>query len=147
MGSTLYRHYKKMALSGAINLITDNIYCMLVSGNHDPSLSTYLTHRITGDLTNKEVVGQGYLRGGVLLSSKVVGEGSPAQTAEAYFDAADVSWSNSTITASGAILWRSGSASHLDAHVIAWIDFGADQPSSNGLFSIQWNSEGIINWN
>ena len=30
--------------------------------------------------------------------------------------------------------------------LVAFVDFGGNQSSSNGTFRISWNSEGIINW-
>lgn len=142
MASSLYRNYKKLAMSGVVNLVTDNIKLMLISGNYNVNLASNLqSHTVTGDLgASVEVVGAGYTPGGVLLTTKVI-RGS---STEAQFDADDISLSSTTLTASGAILYRSGSTPATN-YLIAALDFGGNQTSSNGTFSITWNSEGIIN--
>ena len=148
MTSTLYDNYKKLELSGTINLMNSGIYVMLVSGNYNPyGAGTYASHTVTGDIgLSTEVVDPlgGYTRGGKALSNKSVGVGSPASSHVGYFDAADVVWTTTTITASGAVVYQSG-ATPATSYLIAWVDFGANYTSSNGSFTISWNTAGIVN--
>lgn len=147
MASRIYRNAKKLMLSGLLNLGGSNLYVMLLSGTYDGSTDTNSrTHTVTGDLAGHEVVGTAYIRGGQNLTSCVVGvAGLAGSNDEAYFDAADVTYSSSTITASGAVIWQSGGSAS-NAYLVTWLDLGANQVSSNGTFQIQWNSEGILNF-
>jgi hypothetical protein len=102
--------------------------------------------------------GGGYTIGGLELLNKSFTADTVDR--EGVFDADDVTWSSSTITASGAIIYVSGynsgettaSTARNDptaigkSFLVAFVDFGGNQSSSNGTFRISWNSEGIINW-
>jgi hypothetical protein len=147
MASSLYTHYKKLALSGHVNLVTDTIKVMLVSGTYNGStFANSNTHIITGDIaTVHEVVDTlgSYVRGGKVLTNGTVS--ADTTDSEGVYDADDVSWTSSTITASGAVIYKSGS-DPTRMFLIAYVDFGGNQTSSNGTFSIVWNTEGIINW-
>lgn len=93
------------------------------------------------DVTN-EVTGSGYTAGGATLASKTTTVDNTDN--EAVFDAADVTWSSSSITARGAVVYKdTGTAS--TSPLMCYFDFGSDQTSSSGDFKITWNSEGIIN--
>lgn len=148
MTSVLYDNYKKLELSGRVDLMNSGIYVMLVSGNYNPyGAGTYATHTVTGDIgLSTEVIDSlgGYTKGGKPLTSKSVGVGSPAASHVGYFDAGDTSWTTTTLTASGAIIYQSGTQPSTN-YLIGWIDFGANQSSSNGSFTISWNTAGIIN--
>lgn len=56
------------------------------------------------------------------------------------FDADDITWAASSITAGGAVIWDEDTA---DTPLVL-IDFGGDQVSSNGNFTIAWNADGIF---
>ena len=149
MTSVLYNNYKKLEFSGQVDLMNSGIYIMLVSGSYDGSnTSNYrAANANTGQIGLNEAVGPGYVMGGQKLVGRLVGFGSPAGTDEAYFDADDVTWGSSTITASGAVIYQSGYNRNIESsHLIAYLDFGQNQTSTNGTFQIQWNSQGIINW-
>ena len=113
----------------------------LMSGLHDfdnPSGNTFkialytssatLGAATTAYSTSNEVVGTGYTAGGQALTSV-----SPTTSGTtAYVDFADVTWSNSTITANGALVYNT-SASNASVIVLA---FGSDKSTSNGDFTI-----------
>lgn len=154
MASTLYDHAKKLLLSGTVNFVTDRIMCMLVSGSYNGASTTALrTHRYTGDIGANEVTDPlgSYRAGGKELTSRAVGtynetvNGQTVTLDAGVFDADDVSWSSSTITdASGAVIYQSG-LTNVTSRLLAYVDFGAKRSSSNGLFQISWNSQGIVN--
>ena len=50
---------------------------------------------------------------------------------------------NSTITARRAVLYDDSGATDADKAVLLWVDFGQDESSSNGDFTVQWNASGI----
>lgn len=60
------------------------------------------------------------------------------------FSAANVTWSNSTITARYAIIYDNTPASNKP--LIAYIDLINDQSSNNGNFTITWDQSGIFNY-
>ena len=97
------------------------------------------THDYEDDITN-EVVGAGYTEGGAELASL-----APTYTAGTNvfaFDAADVTWTSSTITARYAVVYyNSGTPS--TSPLICYIDFGEDVISTSGDFKIEFHSDGI----
>lgn len=156
MASFLYTHYKKAALSGAIDLANNCIKVMLVTNAYGPiAASSETSHAVTGDIKAYEVAaGGGYAPGGLELTSRTLTQDNVDK--EGVFDAADAVWSSSTITASGAVVYVSGGSSYpangnsaadqSKSWLIAFVDFGGNQSSSNGTFQISWNSEGIVNF-
>ncbi len=91
-----------------------------------------------------EVSGTGYTAGGAALANKTVTQDNTDN--EGVFDADDVTWSTSTITARGAVLYKDG-GSAATRYLICYIDFGADKSSEAADFTLQWNAEGILNIN
>jgi hypothetical protein len=100
MANAIYNSFKKDIMSGAIDLDTDTIKVMLVTSSYTPNIDT---HDFMDDVTN-EVSGTGYTAGGAELASKTVTVDTTDD--EGVFDAADLTWSTSTITARGAVLYR-----------------------------------------
>jgi hypothetical protein len=83
----------------------------------------------TAYTTSNEVTGTGYSAGGNTLTR--VDPTSSGSTA--FTDFADTTWSSSTITARGAMIYND-SASGNPAVVI--LDFGSDKTSTNGDFTV-----------
>lgn len=139
MASGIYNNFKELLLKGAnIDFESDTIKVALVTSSYTPDFDA---HDFFDDITN-EVTGTGYTAGGATLASKTVTQDDTDN--EGVFDAADVTWSTSTITARGAVIYKStGTAS--TSPLIAYIDFGSDQVSTAGNFVITWNAEGILN--
>jgi hypothetical protein len=141
MANIIYTSYLQHLLSGTVD-ITDpgvGVYAMLLSGTYTPNTG----HSLVSDVSAYEVIDTAgspvYEQGGLALTSKtaaVVG-------GEVVFDAADVSWSPSTITASGVALWASG-ATAADYHLLSWTELG-DTSSTNGTFQVVWSpTDGIF---
>jgi len=138
MADVVYNAFKKNIMNGTIDLDTDTIKVMLVTSDYTPDIDL---HDYKDDVTN-EVSGTGYTAGGKALTTTSVTQDNTDD--EGVFDADDVTWSSSTITARGAVLYKdTGAAS--TSPLICYFDFTSDQSSSNGDFTIQWNAEGIIN--
>lgn len=140
MADVIYNSFKAKIMDGSIDLDTDTIKVALVTSSYTPNQDT---HDFFDDVTN-EVTGTGYTAGGASLASKVVSVDTTDN--EGVFDAADVTWSTSTITARGAVIYKSTGTASTSA-LICYLDFGSDQSSSAGDFTISWNSEGIVNLN
>jgi hypothetical protein len=142
MASLIYNSYKLKLIDNStkIDLSSDTIKVALVTSTYTPSADN---HDFFNDITN-EVVGTGYTAGGATLASKTTTQDNTDD--EAVFDAADVTWTTSSITARGAVIYKSTGVSSTSP-LIAYIDFGSDKSSDGGTFQITWNSEGIVNIN
>lgn len=136
MANQIYNHLKSEVQKGSFNLVSDTIKVALVTSAYSPNIDS---HQHFSDITN-EVSGTGYTAGGATLSGKTVTQDNTND--RGVFDANDVTWANSTITARGAVVYKStGNAS--TSKIIAYIDFGADKSSSASDFTIQWHADGI----
>lgn len=140
MADVIYNSFKRDIMNGGIDLDTDTIKVALVTSTYTPDQDA---HDNFDDVTN-EVSGTGYTAGGATLGSVTVTADNTDN--EGVFDAADTSWTTSTITARGAVVYKStGTAS--TSKLICYFDFTSDKSSSAGTFTIAWNSEGILNLN
>ncbi|MHA2642890.1 MAG: hypothetical protein V2G41_09615 [bacterium JZ-2024 1] len=141
MADVIYNSFKRDIMNGSIDLDTDTIKVMLVSSSYVPDQDN---HTKRSDITG-EITGTGYSAGGAEITGKVVSVDNVDN--EGVFDGNDVSWPSSTITARGAVVYKSrGGAASAD-ELLFYLDFGADKSTNNGTFTIQWNAEGIINLN
>ena len=111
----------------------DRFKVMLVTSAYTPDFGT---HDFKVDVTN-EVSGTGYSAGGESLTSVTLTQSGGTIT----FDAADVTWASSTITARGAVVYDD---SIVNDPLICYIDFGADKSSSAGDFVLSFNASGIF---
>jgi hypothetical protein len=139
MANVIFNSFKRDIMNGSIDLDTDTIKVMLVTSAYTPDQDA---HTKRSDVTN-EVSGTGYTAGGAALANKAVTADNTDN--EGVFDADDPVWAASTITARGAVLYKSRGGLASADELLCYFDFGSDQISSNGNFTIQWNSEGIIN--
>lgn len=111
----------------------DRFKVMLVTSSYTPDFGT---HDFKSDVTN-EVSGTGYDAGGKSLTSVTLTQSGGTIT----FDAADLTWASSTITARGAVVYDD---SLTNDPLICYIDFGADKSSSAGDFVLTFNASGIF---
>jgi hypothetical protein len=137
MASVIYNSFKRDIQNGSIDLDTDTIKVALVTSSYTPDVDN---HDKFDDITN-EITGTGYSAGGTTLTGKSVTQNNTANTG--VFDADNAVWSASTITARGAVIYKStGTAS--TSNLIAYVDFGSDKITTSGTFTITWDSAGII---
>lgn len=138
MADVIYNSFKAYIMDGSIDLDTDTINVALVTSSYTPDQDA---HEDFADVTN-EVSGTGYTAGGETIANTSVSIDDTDN--EGVFDGDDVTWASSTITARGAVIYKdTGSAA--TSLLICYLDFGSDQSSSAGDFTIQWNAEGILN--
>jgi len=141
MANAIYNSFKRDIMNGSIDLDTDTIKVALVTSTYSPNIDT---HDRFDDITNQVANGNGYTTGGATLAGVTVTVDNTDD--EGVFDANDVTWSSSTITARGAVIYKdTGTAS--TSPLICYVDFGSDFSSASGNFTITWNAEGIINLN
>lgn len=127
------------AFNKEIDWDSDTIKVALVTSSYTPNQDT---HDYWDDVSANEASGTGYTAGGATLGSKTVAY--TAGTNVTTFDAADVSWTTSTITARYAVIYDDTPATAATKPLIGYVDFGSDQSSSAGTFSIVWNASGIF---
>lgn len=137
--ANLYGLFFKSLANKEMNLNTDALKVMLCTSAYVPDQDT---HQYKSSVTS-EVSGTGYTAGGAALTSVAVAY--TAATNVLSLDAADVSWTNSTITARYAVIYDSTPATDATRPLIGYVDFGSDLVSSGAAFSITWNASGIVN--
>lgn len=138
MPSKLYGNFLLKALNKEVDFDTDTIKVALLSSSYTPDQDA---HDYLNDVSTYEVSGTGYTAGGNTLGSKTATYDSANNVV--VLDAADTTWSSSTITARYAVVYGStGTAS--TSPLIGYVDFGSDQSSTNGNFTITWDSTGIV---
>ena len=91
--------------------------------------SASFTAATTAYTTSNEVTGTNYVAGGNTLTR--VDPSSSGTTA--FTDFADTTWSSSTITARGALIYNDTASG--DPSVVV-LDFGSDKTSTNGDFTV-----------
>jgi hypothetical protein len=138
MASKLYGQFLVKALNKEVDFDSDTIKVALLSSSYTPDQDA---HDYFNDVSSTEVTGTGYTTGGATLASKTVTYDSANNVI--VLDAADVTWSSSTITARYAVVYDATGTSSTSA-LIGYVDFGSDQSSTNGNFTITWDSTGIV---
>ena len=137
VSANLYGSFPAKLANAEVDWDTHTIKVALTTSSYTPNQDT---HDYFDDITN-QVSGAGYTSGGETLASKTVSYDSA--TNKTTFDAADVTWSASTITARYAIIYRdTGSAA--TSPLIGYVNFDGDVISSGGDFTIQWAAGGIF---
>ena len=115
----------------------------LMEGVHDFTSHTFkialytssatLDATTTAYTTSNEVVGAGYTAGGNSLT--VVGGTVSISGTTAFIDFDDTSWTTSTITARGALIYNDTAVGKPS---VAVLDFGTDKISTVGTFTVQF---------
>lgn len=135
----VYGGFLQSVMNKEVDLDSDSIKVMLVTSSYTPNQDT---HRYRSSVVANEVSGSGYTAGGSALSNKSVSYSAGNNTFT--FDADDVTWTPSTITARYAVFYDSTPGSSATDPLIAYWDFGADVTSSNGPFTLTINASGIF---
>lgn len=118
----------------AVNTGSDTFKVAMITNSATPDFDT---HDHWSDLSSTEVSGTNYTAGGVALASVTCAGASGT----IKFDAADTSWTTSTISsARAAVVYDDTLASD---PLVCLVNFGGDYSSANGTFTITWNASGI----
>jgi hypothetical protein len=135
----VYNSFKKSIMNGSVDLDTDNINVALLTNSYSANIDT---HTMYSDVTTQEVASaNGYTTKGQTLGTITISVDTTNDLA--YFDAANVTWSTSTITARYAVIFKNTGTNNTSP-LIAYVDFGSDKTSDNGNFIIDWSSAGIL---
>jgi hypothetical protein len=139
MASKLYGQFLSQALNKEIDWDTDTIKVALLTNAYTPDQDA---HNYLDDVVAYEVTGTGYTAGGNTLANKTNSYNSATNVIT--LDADDTTWSSSTITARYAVIYDASPATNATKPLIGYVDFGSDQSSSNGNFTITWDATGIV---
>lgn len=139
MASKLYGQFLAKALNKEVDWDTDTIKVALLSSAYTPNQDS---HDYYDDVVANEVSGTGYTAGGVTLAGKT--NTYDAANNVIVLDANDAVWSNSTITARYAVVYDDSGATNAQKALIGYVDFGSDQSSTNGNFTVTWDATGIV---
>jgi hypothetical protein len=139
MASKLYGQFLSQALNKEIDWDTDTIKVALLTNSYTPDQDA---HNYLDDVIANEVSGTGYTAGGNTLANKTNSYNSATNVI--VLDADDTTWSSSTITARYAVIYDASPATNATRPLIGYVDFGSDQSSSNGNFTITWDATGIV---
>jgi len=130
MASVLYNSFKFDLFNANINMETDTLKAMLVTSAYTPNVDT---HNRRDDVTN-EVTGTGYTAGGQTIPCAVT-QDNALNKAVATFT--DVVWGSSSLTARGAVIYKSrGGAASAD-ELVGYIDFVTDKTSVASDFTLR----------
>ncbi len=121
---------------GPMDLLSDSVKLTLHT-NVDPP--TQSTDEVKADITDELTTAGGYTAGGQALASKTVAVSSLVTS----FDAADVTWTATTITHRKGVIWDDTVATPTDP-LICYIDNGADITTASTDLVYQWNSAPAI---
>lgn len=139
MASVVYNSFKADIANGNIDLSVDTIYLLLVTSGYSVDIDA---HEKRSDITSEVAAGGGYATGGAEATNPSVAIDDAND--RGIFNADDVTWSASTITARGGVLYKSrGGAASAD-ELICFIDFVSDKSSTAGDFKVTWDVIGIL---
>ena len=131
--------------------LTTSFKTQLLTGDHNFTNSSGDTYKLalftssatlgaatTAYATTNEVSGTNYTAGGNTLTISA----SPASSGTtAFLDFADTTWTDATITARGALIYKSGGSNP----AVAVLDFGGDKTSTAGDFTVQFPAADATN--
>jgi len=141
MANVIPNSLKQKLFQNSIDFENDTIRVALLDNNHSNDVDN---QEFFADVNANEVSGTGYSAGGQALSNVSTSQDNTDD--EGVFDADNVTWGNSTISAYYAVIYKdTGNAS--TSPIIGIIDFGGEKSSDNGDFTIDWDTEGIVNAN
>ena len=135
------------------NVISDVFKEELLKGNHDfdggatykialyTSSKTVSVSDPTSYNTTNQISGTNYTAGGNTLAN--VDPTTSGTTAYTDFD--DTTWSSSTITARGALIYNSSTTAGSANRAVCALDFGADKTSTSGDFTIAFPTDDASN--
>jgi hypothetical protein len=135
MASIIYDSMMEDLVRGAIDFDTDSFFVMLVTDQYTPSKGTHKTKSQVGFQVG--TTGTNYAEGG--LSTTVT---PTLDTVNHRLDLAfsNVTWSNATITAKGAVIYKKVGSDASAMPLVAYVDFGQNVSSTAAAFAVTFSS-------
>lgn len=129
MPSLIYTSALEDAVSGAIDFTSDTFKALLVSSEYQPNKDVHTTR---ADVS-AEIFAINYATGGaeveVMVEKFLLGD-------RIEITLGGATWPTSTITAAGAVYYKSRGGQADGDELVAFIDFGANVASINGTFTL-----------
>lgn len=126
--------FKKELLDGIHNFNTGGDVFKIALYTSAASIGPTTTQYTTA---GEVATGGGYSAGGITLTGQVTTQ----STGTSFVDFADASWSSSTITARGAMIYNSTDGNR----AVIVLDFGSDKSSAASTFSVLFPSADAAN--
>lgn len=138
MASVIYNSMLEDLARGAIDFDTDTFRGMLVGSTYAAISNETMkdSHLKRSDITN-EVSGTGYTAGGATVTCTVLK--TPASNI-VTLTFSNPSWTSSTITASGIVIYKSRGGAATADELVAFGDFLGSVSSTGATFSVTFSS-------
>ena len=133
---SIYGSFPGALASKEVDWLGDTIKVALLADAYSPNQDT---HGVWSDVSTHQVTGTNYSAGGATLTGKSADYNASTNTRT--FTANAVEWENSTITARYAVIYDDTTTGK---PLVAYVDFGTERSSSDGVFRITWNTDGIF---
>ena len=133
----LFPKIQENAMKKLVNLSTDSLKAMLLSAY------TYAdSHSTMADVlgAGTEAAGTNYTAGGQALTGVTLSSSAKVTT----LTCTSPSWAASTITAAFAVFYDAQGGTNATNDPICYWDFGGNQSSSNGAYTLTINASGLI---
>lgn len=132
MASITYNSFWYDVATGNIRGDQDSFKCILAPAGYTPNKDS---HTKRSDIV--EVTGTNYTSGGQAVTCVLSKDNA---TDRINYTFSNPSWSNVTITARYAIVYKSRGGSAAADELVACVDFGADVSSSNANFNVTFTN-------
>lgn len=129
MASLIYNSFHEDLAKGAVDMDTDTFKMLLVTSSYTPDKDA---HERADDITNEVASGNGYTTGGKTVTCTVARDDANDKTTLTF---AAESWTSSTITARGAVVYKSTGTAANDP-LVFYNDFGGDVTTSSTTLSV-----------
>ena len=128
MASMIYHNFFERLGRGAGDLQSLTVKCALVTSSYVANKD----HDFFDDITN-EITGTGYTAGGATVTVTVTDDDANDRVDIVLGQA---QWTTATITARGAVYYVDTAGASSTDWLIAHVDFGSDQTSTAGTFTL-----------
>ena len=129
-------------VTGQVDMDTDSFKVMLLTSGYTPNKDT---HTKRSDVEASEVVGTAYVAGGTAVTVTV--DAVDTVNDDVQINLGGAAWAASTITARYAAYYKTRGGAATADELVYIVDFGSDQVSSNGTFTLNASSIVIANPN
>lgn len=130
MSSLIFNSALDDEARGNIDFDTDSFALMLVTSSYSADKKL---HTKRSDISGEVATGGGYASGGVAATVSVTKDNS---TNRINISLGGGNWPTSTITARGAVYYKSRGGLDSADELVAFIDFGSDVVSTAGSFTV-----------
>ena len=134
MANLVTNIYKNLATGGGVSLSGDTFYCALLNSTiTSEDTSAIQRFETYADIASYELSGVGYTTSGEQLTNVSLSASDAGNNT--LWVADDVTWTNATFDASGAVIYKSGGYP-----VVGVISFDGTQSVSNSSFNLKFTN-------